>query len=53
MQRTPTTWNRIDAVKNGQVIYLPINYISTSGILVVDEIDSLIDIIADHYAAQE
>ena len=27
--------------------------ISTSGILVVDEIDSLIDIIADHYAAQE
>ena len=49
----PDYWNSIDAVKNGQVIYLPINYISTSGILVVDEIDSLIDIIADHYAAQE
>lgn len=48
----PDYWNAIDAVKNGEVIYLPVNYIATSGILVVDEIDGLIDIIAEHYEAQ-
>ncbi len=49
----PDYWESIDAIRNGDVIYLPISYIATSGILVVDEIDALIDIIADHYATKD
>lgn len=46
----PDYWYSIGAVERGDVLYLPINYIATSGILVIDEINGLIDLIAEHYA---
>ncbi len=42
-------WNSIDAVKNGNVIYLDVTYCSTAGINVIDNIKNLIDICADFY----
>lgn len=52
-EENPDYWYSINAVSNGDVIYLPMDYIATSGIGVVDLIDDLIDIIAAHYAAEE
>lgn len=50
--QSPDYWNAIDAVKNGEVIYLPVTYIAATGICVIDQINTLIDIIAAHYAAE-
>lgn len=43
-------WNSIDAIKNGDVIYLPVEFCSTAGIHVVDSINTLIDCIEAFYA---
>lgn len=43
-------WNSIDAIKNGNVIYLPVEFCSTAGIHVVDSINTLIDRIEAFYA---
>ena len=43
-------WNSIDAIKNGNVIYLPVEFCSTAGIHVVDSINTLIDCIEAFYA---
>lgn len=41
-------WSSIPAVEEGRVIYLPVSYVSTAGINVVDNINNLIAIIADY-----
>lgn len=43
-------WYSIDAIKNGDVIYLPVEFCSTAGIHVVDSINTLIDRIEAFYA---
>lgn len=43
-------WYSIDAIKNGDVIYLPVEFCSTAGIHVVDNINTLIDCIEAFYA---
>lgn len=43
-------WNSIDAIKNGNVIYLPVEFCSTAGIYVIDNINELVDCIEAFYA---
>lgn len=43
-------WYSINAIKNGDVIYLPVEFCSTAGIHVVDSINTLIDCIEAFYA---
>ncbi len=43
-------WNSIDAIKNGDVIYLPVEFCSTAGIHVIDNINELVDCIEAFYA---
>lgn len=43
-------WNSIDAIKNGNVIYLPVEFCSTAGIHVIDNINELVDCIEAFYA---
>ena len=43
-------WNSIDAIKNGNVIYLPAEFCSTAGIHVIDNINELVDCIEAFYA---
>lgn len=45
-------WNSIEAVKNGDVIYLPVTYCSTAGINVIDNINALIDTVAEFYGVE-
>lgn len=42
-------WYSIDAIQNGQVIYLPVAYCSTAGINVIDQINELMDTVKDFY----
>lgn len=46
----PAYWNSIDAIKNGNVIYLPVEFCSTAGIHVIDNINDLVDCIEAFYA---
>ncbi|MBC3517094.1 ABC transporter substrate-binding protein [Neobittarella massiliensis] len=46
----PDYWNSIPAIKNGNVIYLPGNYVSTAGINIIQNIEDLADILEDYYA---
>ncbi len=48
--KNPDYWNSIEAVKNGDIIYLPITYVSTSGITVIDRINDLADQIEAFFA---
>lgn len=43
-------WYSIDAIKNGNVIYLPVEFCSTAGIHVIDNINELVDCIEAFYA---
>ena len=43
-------WNSINAIKNGNVIYLPVEFCSTAGIHVIDNINELVDCIEAFYA---
>ena len=43
-------WNSIEAVKNGETFYLPISFISSAGINVIDNINLLIDMVEAHNA---
>lgn len=45
-------WNSIEAVKNGDVIYLPVTYCSTAGINVIDNINALMDTVAEFYGVE-
>lgn len=46
-QSNPDYWNAIEAVKNGNVIYVDVTYCSTAGINIIDNITALIDIMSD------
>ena len=46
----PEYWNSIDAIANGDVIYLPVRFISSAGINVVDNIGELADLVLAHFA---
>lgn len=42
-------WNSVDAIKDGNIIYLPVQYIASSGIDDLDKINDLIDLIEAKY----
>ena len=46
----PEYWNSIDAIANGDVIYLPVRFVSSAGINVVDNIGELADLVLSHFA---
>ena len=43
-------WNSIPAIKDGNVLYLPVNYFNCTGINVVDDISNLADMVLAHFA---
>lgn len=43
--KNPDYWNQIKAISNGDTFYLPISFISSSGIGIVDKINELIDMV--------
>ena len=43
--RNPEYWNSISAIRDGRVVYLPIKYVASAGINVIDNINELIDIL--------
>lgn len=45
-------WDSIPAIADGRVLYLPVSYVSTAGINVVDCINDLIRIVADYYGVE-
>lgn len=45
----PEYWNSIPAIANGDIIYLPVYFISSAGINVIDHINELADIILAHF----
>ncbi|MBQ9535997.1 MAG: ABC transporter substrate-binding protein [Clostridia bacterium] len=46
----PEYWNSIPAIERGDVIYLPVRFVSSAGINVIDNIGELTDIITAHFA---
>ena len=46
----PEYWNSIPAIANGDVIYLPVRFVSSAGINVVDNIGELADLVLAHFA---
>lgn len=46
----PEYWNSIDAIANGDVLYLPVRYVSSAGINVVDNISELAELVLAHFA---
>lgn len=49
-KNNPDYWNSIRAIADGDIIYLPVSYISSAGINVVDNIGALADLITEHFA---
>ena len=43
--KNPDYWNSIKAIREGHVVYLPVGYIASGGIEIVDRINSLIDML--------
>lgn len=43
-------WATIDAISRGDVIYLPVSYISSAGINIIDRIGALADLVEAHFA---
>ena len=48
----PEYWNSIPAIAEGRVLYLPVSYVSTAGINVIDGINDLIGTVADFYGIE-
>ncbi len=46
----PEYWNSIRAFANGDVMYLPVAYVSSAGINVIDNISNLADMVLAHFA---
>lgn len=42
-------WESFDAIKNGNVIYLPSSYMPSTGIGIVDQISDLMDLVYDNF----
>ncbi len=49
-KNNPDYWNSIPAIARGDIIYLPVSYVASAGINVIDNINALIDTIGAHYA---
>lgn len=45
----PEYWNSIQAVAEGEILYMPVAYVSSAGINVIDNITALIEIVETHY----
>ena len=45
----PEYWNSIEAIANGDILYLPVYFISSAGINVVDHINELADLVLEHF----
>lgn len=43
--KNPAYWNNIQAIKENNVVYLPIKYVATAGINIIDNLNELIDTI--------
>lgn len=48
--KNPEYWNSIEAIKNGNIIYFPSDYIASIGIGVIDNAENFIDTIEEFYA---
>ena len=48
--KNPNYWNEIKAIKDGNTFYLPISFITSGGIDVIDKINQLIDIVEKNHA---
>ena len=46
----PEYWNSIPAIANGDVLYLPVRFVSSAGINVVDNIGDLANLVLSHFA---
>lgn len=46
-QNNPDYWNALEAVENGNVVYVDVTYCSTAGINIIDNITALIDIMSE------
>lgn len=46
----PEYWNSISAIADGDVIYLPVRFVSSAGVNVVDNIGELADLVLSHFA---
>lgn len=49
-ENNPDYWNAIPAIARGDMICLPVDYCSTAGINIIDNINKLADIIEAHFA---
>jgi len=47
--KNPDYWNAIPAIKNGNIIYLPVSFTSTAGISILDRINELNDMVLAHF----
>ncbi len=50
IEQNPSYWNSIDAIRSGDYICLPGNYVSTAGINIIENIKNLLQILEVHYA---
>ena len=50
--KNPDYWNAIKAIKDGNIIYLPVSFTSTAGISILDRINELSDIVLAHFGLQ-
>ncbi len=50
IDQNPSYWNSIDAIRSGEYLCLPANYVSTAGIGIIDNMNNLIEILQAHYA---
>ena len=46
--KNPDYWNSIPAIAQGRVLYLPVSYVSSAGINVIDNISTLADLVLSH-----
>lgn len=46
----PDYWNSIPAIANGDILYFPASFIASNGIAIIDNINSLIDMVEAHFA---
>jgi len=47
--KNPEYWNSIEAIKNGDIIYLPVSFTSTAGISIIDRINELNELVLEHF----
>lgn len=45
-------WDSIPAIADGDIIYLPVTYVSSAGISIIGNINQLIDTVEQHYEAE-